>query len=44
MGLLFMLQIQIHEYTNKKMVILYAYLCIGKKILFLQHKYANASF
>jgi hypothetical protein len=45
MGLLFALQIRIREYTNKIMVILYAYLLIGaKKSPFLQNKYANASF
>jgi hypothetical protein len=45
MGLLFALQIQIRKYTNKKMVILYAYLRIGgKKSPFLQNKYTNASF
>jgi hypothetical protein len=38
-------QIQICKYTNKKMVILYAYLRIGvKKTPILQNKYANASF
>jgi hypothetical protein len=43
--LLFVLQIQICKYTNKKMVILYAYLRIGaKKITFLQNEYTKASF
>jgi hypothetical protein len=30
-GLLFVLQIKKNKYTDKKVVILYAYLCIGPK-------------
>ncbi len=40
-GLLFVLQIK-NEYRNKKVVILYAYPCIGPdKSIFWQHKYTK---